>query len=205
LLGYEPNELILNIDNILNIIHPDDKAAALALFQTTLNNKQPYSTHTRYIHKNGQIIYVQSTGKLVYDEAGNLIQVLGIVQDITEQRKLQTLLDESNELAQLGSFEIDVINNKVYWSPRTKKFREVSPDFEPYLHTAISNFNGEKNQSVIAQRVYNCIEKVTPWDEELEIITHKGNYKWVRTIGRGEFENGKCIRVYGSFQDIDAR
>ncbi|MEO7048605.1 MAG: ATP-binding protein, partial [Ferruginibacter sp.] len=31
------------------------------------------------------------------------------------------------------------------------------------------------------------------------------NHKWVRTIGEGEFINGKCIRVYGSFQDIDER
>jgi PAS domain S-box-containing protein len=205
MFGYAPNELELNVDTILNIIHPDDRASALALFQTTIESRQPYSTITRYIHKSGQIVHVQSTGKLVYDEAGNLTQILGIIQDITEQRKLQTLLDESNELAQIGSFEIDVINNKVYWSPITKKIREVPPDYEPDLQTGISYFNGEKNQSVIAQRVYNCIQKGTPWDEELEIITHKGNPKWVRTIGRGEFENGKCIRVFGSFQDIDAR
>ncbi|MEO6705999.1 MAG: PAS domain-containing sensor histidine kinase, partial [Ginsengibacter sp.] len=57
---------------------------------------------------------------------------------------------------------------------------------------------------IIKQRVKECIDKGTPWDEELQIVTQKGNLKWIRTIGEAEFKNGKCIRVYGSFQDIDA-
>ncbi|MEO7044790.1 MAG: ATP-binding protein, partial [Ferruginibacter sp.] len=55
------------------------------------------------------------------------------------------------------------------------------------------------------ERVQDCIDKGLAWDEELEITTHKGNNKWVRTIGEGEFVNGKCVKVYGSFQDINAR
>ena len=31
------------------------------------------------------------------------------------------------------------------------------------------------------------------------------NEKWVRAIGESEFVNGKCVRIYGSFQDIDIR
>jgi len=39
----------------------------------------------------------------------------------------------------------------------------------------------------------------------LQILTHKGNLKWIRTIGEAEMINGKCIRVFGSFQDIDEK
>lgn len=205
MLGYTPGEFCLNIERMLDLIHFDDRATAKAEMQAIIKNNTPFETIKRYVHKNGQIIHVKSTGKIKYNDSGKPIAIIGVLQNITEQQQLKSLLDESNELAQIGSFEIDVINNKVYWSPITKKIREVPPDYKPDLQTGISYFNGEKNQSVIAQRVYNCIQKGIPWDEELEIITHKGNPKWVRTIGKGEFENGKCIRVYGSFQDIDAR
>src|SRR5690606_29288499 len=47
-----------------------------------------------------------------------------------------------------------------------------------------------------------CKKDGTPWDEELRIITEKGNLKWIRTIGKAQFVNGKCIKIYGSFQDI---
>ncbi len=42
-------------------------------------------------------------------------------------------------------------------------------------------------------------------DEELQIITAKGNIKWVRVIVEAEFAEGECSRLYGSFQDIDSR
>ncbi|RTL52341.1 MAG: PAS domain S-box protein [Sphingobacteriales bacterium] len=333
ILGYAPGEFELNFDSIISLLHPDDRQSTIDQIQFTITTGQPYAIQKRFIHKNNQIILVLSAGKLLYNEAGQPIELTGVFQgiteqgkekerlkllesvvvhtndaviiteaepielpgpkilyvnaaftemtgftaeevigktprilqgtdtnkaeleklkkalkawqpceitvlnykkngesfwcnmqikpitneqgwythwisierDITEQKKLQTLLDESNELAQIGSFEIDVVKNKMYWSPITKKIREVPPDFEPDLQTGISFFYGDKNQSIIAQCVYNCIEKGTPWDEELEIITHKGNPKWVRTIGRAEFQNGQCIRVYGSFQDIDKR
>jgi len=47
----------------------------------------------------------------------------------------------------------------------------------------------------------NCIHA----EIELQIITAKGNEKWVRVIVEPEFFNGKCTRVYGSIQDIDER
>ncbi|WP_262711836.1 PAS domain-containing protein [Dyadobacter frigoris] len=43
------------------------------------------------------------------------------------------------------------------------------------------------------------------FDIELRILTANQNLKWVRVIGEPEFENGKCVRISGSFQDIDVR
>ncbi len=44
-----------------------------------------------------------------------------------------------------------------------------------------------------------------PFDFETQIITAKDNVKWVRVIGEPEFVAGECIRIRGSFQDIDTR
>ena len=45
-------------------------------------------------------------------------------------------------------------------------------------------------------------EKAEPYDIELELITAKGNKKWVRIIGSPAIENGKVVKLTGSFQDI---
>jgi PAS domain S-box-containing protein len=45
----------------------------------------------------------------------------------------------------------------------------------------------------------------TSYDIEVLLITARGNEKWVRIIGQAEFINGKCIRVFGSCQDINAQ
>ncbi|MFH1160986.1 MAG: PAS domain S-box protein [bacterium] len=44
-----------------------------------------------------------------------------------------------------------------------------------------------------------------PYDLELEMITAKGNNKWVRTIGHPVKDGGKVIKLRGSFQDITDR
>ncbi len=93
----------------------------------------------------------------------------------------------------------------MFWSDIIKEIREVAPDFIPQLGDVISYFKEGRDKDTITQRVKDCIDKGIAWDEELEITTHKGNSKWVRTIGEGEFADGKCIKVYGSIQDINAR
>ena len=43
------------------------------------------------------------------------------------------------------------------------------------------------------------------WDTELIIVTAKGRELWVRAKGEVEMINGKCVRMYGTFQDIDEK
>jgi PAS domain S-box-containing protein len=128
-----------------------------------------------------------------------------VAKDITEKKNLEVLLGKSNRLAVVGSWEIDVIKGTVFWSDITKEIREVDPDFVPDLSIGISYFKEGESRETISNLVAECIENGTPWDEELQILTHKGNLKWIRTIGEAEIINGKCIRVFGSFQDIDEK
>src|SRR5690606_11413460 len=51
----------------------------------------------------------------------------------------------------------------------------------------------------------DCIASGQPWDLELQIITAKGQLRWVRSLGEAEFEHGQCRRLFGSIIDIQAR
>jgi PAS domain S-box-containing protein len=42
----------------------------------------------------------------------------------------------------------------------------------------------------------------TPYDITVQVVTAKGNEKWIRSIGLPEMEGGKVVRIYGSFQDV---
>ena len=170
-----------------------------------LKKGQTWSGEFRVRKKDGTNFPALVTNSPIYDENNILSGIIGISSDMTEKKKLEELLDKSNRLAAIGSFEIDVVNNTVFWSDITKEIREVEPDFIPQLNDGISYFKGGRDKEIITQRVKDCIEKGIAWDDELEITTHKGNCKWVRTIGEGEFVDGKCVKVYGSFQDINAR
>ena len=199
-LGYTEAEALSL--NLFEMVHPDDAGEVAAKMAEVMANPgvtiPGHTSRTR--HKDGSWRWMEATiTNMLHDPIIN-----GIVdnfRDVTEQKELQDLLRNASELAKIGSWEIDLIKQSVYWSDVTKKIREAEPDFEPDLDTGISYFK-EGDREIIESRVKECIENGTPWDEELQITTFKGNSKWVRTIGRAEFSEGKCIRIYGSFQDI---
>ncbi|MEM0518321.1 PAS domain-containing sensor histidine kinase [Aequorivita flava] len=159
----------------------------------------------KFVSKSGKQIITKVSANPIFDEKGNFNGSLGMLSDITEKEHLEKLLERSNRLARIGSWEIDVVKGTVFWSDITKEIREVDQDYVPDLSTGIGFFTEGKNQQIIAQRVKECIEFGRPWDEELQFSTFKGNLKWVRTIGEAVITNGKCTKIYGSFQDITER
>ncbi len=201
IIGYSKEELI----GKPNYFFMDDAGKQKAL-KSLKRRKQGIadSFDACFIRKSGKEIFANISGNPIFDKEENFKGSLGMISDITERKKLEDLLEKSNRLAKIGSWEIDAIEGSVYWSDITKEIREAGPDFAPDLATGIHFFKEGENRGIIKQRVKACIEKGISWDEELQIVTQKGNLKWIRTIGEAEFKNGKCLRVYGSFQDIDA-
>ncbi|SRX54719.1 PAS domain S-box protein [Aequorivita sp. CIP111184] len=159
----------------------------------------------KFISKNGKHVLTKISANPIFDDMGNFKGSLGMVSDITEKKHLEELLEKSNRLARIGSWEIDVLNGTVFWSDITKEIREAEPDFIPDLSTGIGFFTEGINKKIISQRVQECMDKGIPWDEELQFTTFKGNLKWIRTIGEAVFIKGKCSKIYGSFQDITER
>lgn len=127
---------------------------------------------------------------------------------IKQQEKLlsqQQLMEEMSEQAQIGAWEYNVPNNSLYWSSMTKRIHEVDEEFEPVVETAIDYYKEGENRERIAELMRLAIEEGKPFQEELELITAKGNEIWVAARAQPEMLNGQCLRVFGSFQDITDR
>jgi len=167
------------------------------------NEKEKIVFFTNHKRKDGSLYPVEVHLQLIVE--GNIKRFIAIILDITERKKAEELLDKSNRLARIGNWEVDLENEIVYWSVVTKEIHETEPDYVPDLSKGLNFYKEGVNRTRITQCVENCINRGEPWDEELQIVTLKGNLKWVRTIGKGEFRDGKCSRIYGSFQDITER
>lgn len=126
-----------------------------------------------------------------------------IKQKDTDKRRIEEILDTTNEVARIGTWEVDLVSDKILWSRITKEIHEVPQDYEPKLEGAINFFKEGKSRSKIQQVVTEAIDMGTPYDVEVELVTAKGNVIWARAIGQAEFHQGKCKRLYGVFQDID--
>ncbi|HEY0091596.1 MAG TPA: PAS domain S-box protein, partial [Flavobacterium sp.] len=151
--------------------------------------------------KDGTTFPAYVTNSPIYSNK-KLIGIIGISADITEKKNLEKLLDRANRLARNGMYEVDLMTNKLYWSDITREIHEVPKDFVPDIQTAIGFYKEGFSRKAITQALMTAMADGTPWDMELEIITAKGNERWVRAIGEADFDSGKCVRIAGSFQDI---
>ncbi|MGL1886632.1 MAG: PAS domain S-box protein [Reichenbachiella sp.] len=131
--------------------------------------------------------------------------------DITVQKKAEEalewsmkLLNETGQMAHIGGWEIDLQKQELTWTDEVCRIHEVPMDFKPDIATAI-NFYSASSQPIISAAVNTLIEQGEPFDLVLEIITDKGNLRWVHALGKGVFLEDKIIKVSGTFQDITDR
>ncbi|WP_215226410.1 PAS domain-containing hybrid sensor histidine kinase/response regulator [Echinicola shivajiensis] len=138
--------------------------------------------------------------------------VLGNALDITERNKLELeynrlkeILQQTNEMARVGGWECDFEKNKIHWSKVTREIHEVDEDFQPDIDDAIDFYKEGESRNKIIKAVELAASEGKPYDLELQLITAKGKEKWVRAIGHPEFKNGICVRLFGTFQDINEK
>jgi PAS domain S-box-containing protein len=134
------------------------------------------------------------------------------IRDITRQKQqeqhkkeLEELLNKATTLARIGSWEVNFTKERMYWSDITREIHETEPDFVPNIETATNFYKEGESREIVVKMMENAVRNGIPSDEELQIVTAKGNIKWVRVIVEAEFADSQCSRLYGSFQDIDAR
>ena len=125
--------------------------------------------------------------------------------DTTKENLDKQLFAKSQQVARIGGWEVDLINNQLYWCNITKKIHEVPEDFVPNLEKGINFYKEGYSRNLITEKVTQGIEKGLPWDVELQIITQSGKELWVRAKGEPELVDNKCVRICGTFQDIDFR
>ncbi|MCF6408050.1 response regulator [Chitinophaga filiformis] len=117
-------------------------------------------------------------------------------------KRTREILERTSQLSRIGGWEADLVNKDMFWSDVTKEIHEVPADFNPTLSAAVGFYKEGESRKKITAALKDIIETGQPWDLELQIVTAMGKERWVRAIGNAEFENGKCKRLYGTFQDI---
>lgn len=157
------------------------------------------TTEICFKHKNGKDIWMVATS-LYYSENDTIVTAL---KDITRTKEHELILENCNQEAQIGFWEIDILEtNKLYWSSVTKDIHEVEHHYIPNIESAIYFYKEGYNRNIIAELHSLAMDKGISYTQELEIITAKGNEKWIRTTCIPKLVNGKCISLYGTFQDI---
>lgn len=103
LLGCEPQSFLASNEKLLEFVHPEDKNILEKIFQHVVKEQLLNTIYYRIIRKDGEIRYLKSSGRLIFDSYKNK-NIVGNTSDITEQRLANLAIEARNlELEQSNS------------------------------------------------------------------------------------------------------
>ncbi|SFZ92080.1 PAS domain S-box-containing protein [Flaviramulus basaltis] len=144
-----------------------------------------------------------------YISEGNIGGLIMYTGDIThikekdqEKARIEKILESTNKVARIGTWELDLATDKYTLSNITCEILKVPEGFEAYSKESLYFYKEGKSRNKIIKSIKDLIEAGTSFDIELEMITLEGDTVWVRKIGQAEYNEGKCERLFGIFQDI---
>lgn len=125
------------------------------------------------------------------------------LEGITKDCSHNTLYEKLQSVANIGTWAVDLENSEISWSSQTKAIHEVPSNYVPSLETAIGFYKEGYDRNEITRIVSHAIKTGEPWNATLQLVTAKGNSVWIETHGMVEMRNGKCVRLFGTFQNVD--
>ena len=203
ILGYSIEEFTSK--PFMEFIHLEDRQRTLYEITEQMNGNKTTFFENRYLCKDGSYKWL-AWHSTKADQHGI---VTTIASDITgykiAQLKLSQstqLLEASQSIAKVGGWELDLSNNKLFWTAETYRIHDTSPEeFTCTVDKAIE-FYLPKCQVIISEAVNTAIEKGKAFDLELQVKTNKGRIINVRVTAEVTLWNEIPIKLTGIFQDI---
>ncbi len=206
IFGYEPDHVLMNSE-IQNQIHPDDYESVIKAHEDSKATGF-FAFETRIIQASGEIRWVFSTGKVILNVSGDFEKIVGITQDITEEKIQRQITIESARKFKSMS---DILPQLIWTADPEGKINYANKSFQKYL--------GKNKSSLIAESWEDWIhtadleQTLKEWKRTLQNKNHfniehriknvEGNYRWHITRAIPELDVFDNVREWvGSSTDI---
>ena len=210
MLGYTVEEWLSTPDFWSTVVHPDDRARAEAEAAQIYSNESSGRQEFRYVTRDGRAVWVESTYVVIRDDEGQPVGLRGVTIDITERKKAEEALRDSEErYRDLVENAHDIIYSHDlkgnYLSVNKAAERITGYTCEEALKLNMSQTLvpecADRAKEMIARKLAG--ENVTAY--ELEILAKDGRRIAIEVNSKLMYENGVPVAVQGIARDVTER
>jgi PAS domain S-box-containing protein len=210
MLGYTEEELLEK--TVLDITHPDDRESTVERATTFFGGHvDSYTNEKRYLRKDGTVLWVNVTAKMIRDARGKPLYIISDTQDITERKQAENALRESEErlrlaleAAQAGTWDRDIATGVVTRDPMTRSLLGLPEDAGTGADL-FDRLDPIAREQILAVR-RQAIAEHREFAGEFRVQRPDGSAVWVLTKGKPFYSNsGELSRLVGICMDITER
>jgi PAS domain S-box-containing protein len=212
-LGYEHDEVIG--ENFADFLHPDWKPHFEKNFPAF--KKRGYVNDVQYKirHKKGHFIDISFEGCIGYLPDGSFKQTYCVFQDITERKKVeyeiaqsQKRLSEAERIGKIGNWSIELATGKIEWSEGLYRIFGLNPKQQTINYELMMNCIHEEDRDK-QNNYFELMQALLPGQKvetlEYRIVLPSGEIRWIEIDFESRFENNKPTYFFGTASDITER
>ena len=187
MLGYKEDEIENSFQAWEDLLHPDDVQKTLLDIESSLKSSDvPYENIHRLLHKDGHWVWILTRGKVIFDEDGQAVRMVGFHTDITKTKELEFQLKENQDMY-LDFFEHTKSANIIYKTEDDGKTFVIKD-----LNHLVEELEHVKKKDIINKRVdevFSGVEEFGLLDIFKEVYETGKPYKMPTTL----YEDNKLI------------
>ncbi len=210
LTGYKTKEVI---GKNLDILFPkDSRDETVRKIKKTLRGEHWESVEIPILQKNGRIRIALWNSANVYDSSGKtLMATIAQGQDITDRKQIEEILrnnesqqKRAQELAHLGSWELDLIKNHLKWSDEVYRIFGLQPqEFKATYEAFLDNIHPDDRETVDKAYTDSIRQGKNTYEIEHRILRKNGEIRFVHEkCEHIRNLSGGVIRSIGMIHDI---
>ena len=216
-LGYDQEDMrrVSDSRQLPDFIHPDDRQAMHEAVREHLRTGEPLNTSYRIATKDGDYVWTQVRADSMRDKEGRVLYLSGVNFDITELKKVEAALRESEarqariiEASNDGIWEWYADRHGFHFSARCWEHLgyDENDDVVNRGRNRLSVWRSmihPEDLPKFDETLANYMAGEGPFDIEYRIFGKSGEIRWIRARGRASFDaQGKPVRMSGTNMDI---
>ena len=213
MLGFEDHEFPNVLESWSSRLHPDDVDRVWSALRAHTEHRVPYDIEYRLMNKQGAYRWFRARGQGSWDESGQVVRVAGSLQCITDRKRAEDALRESEERFRQLAEHI----REVFWltDPDKDQMLYISPAYEAIWGSSCGRLYASPHSWIEAihpddrQRVSTAVQTkqiAGEYDEEYRIVRPDGTIRWIRDRAFPiRDEAGAVYRIAGLAEDVTER
>jgi PAS domain S-box-containing protein len=206
--GHEPEEFLKNPDFWYAHIHPEDRFKVDTELPK-LFEKDFYAHQYRFQCHDGNYIWVHDEMRLIRDDKGHPLEIIGLCSDITEGKRAEEALQRSEEKYREL---VENLNEVIYTITAEGTITYISPTAQAVLGYAPAELIGTDFALLVfpddLDRIRGAFADILRgrlYPSEYRMFTKSGEVRWVRTSSRPVTEGGLAVGLQGVLTDVTER